>query len=191
MVQELERSEPCPDCGNALAITPARLKRGRARCPRCWLDVKLESTDVGDGPERTSAYLAVLAPALSPPAQLRVERDARQLAIFHRKETHIARAAGGLALGGATVLLAGIGAIPVLAAGLLFTTTLAGGFVLASREETRFALVVERGVVRINGTTVEPALDDDRLALLTLSSREKRWLREVVAARVAGDLDEI
>ena len=189
MVQALERTEPCPDCGGPLAITPARQKRGRTRCRRCWLDLKLESTDVGDGPERTSAYLELLAPSLSPPARLKTERGASRLSITLAPDTNIGLAMGGLAIGAAVVLLAAFGALSTLTAALLFVPVLAGGFILASREQTRWALVVERGVVRINGARIDGAIAGEHVEPLGLAPREQQWLREVVAARVAGDLD--
>jgi hypothetical protein len=188
--QTIARAEPCPDCGAGIAIDEGRLRRKRARCARCALDVQLDNRDVGEGAGRTSAYLEMTAPALLRPQRLRVERDARHLLVTLSPGTRITAAASGLAIAMLLVLAGVVGWLPLVVAGVGFLAVLALGFTVAAREQVRFQLVVERGVVRINGRGVEPALPDaDLPEEAALSAHEVRWLRDVVAARVAGDLD--
>jgi len=184
------RNEPCPDCGAAIGIADLQLERKRARCSACALDVRLEIQDVGDGPGRVSSFLALRAPALVPSRRLRVVRGRHRLAIELAPDTRIATAATGLVLAVLLVVAGLLGWLPLVTAGVGFLGVLAAGFALAARETTQFRIVVENAAVRVNGSV----LDGEVAALepppdVELSGEERRWLRDVIAARVAGDRD--
>jgi hypothetical protein len=188
------RPEPCPDCGVAIALTPRALERKRARCPQCALDVRLVRQEHGDGPARTSAYLALEAPALRPAARLRVERNHARLSIELAPEERIPLATGGFVAGLAMIAAGVAGVVPMVAAAVTFVALIAVGFVLAAQERSRLQILVEPTAIEIAGVrralpTTCADLDLDPGGDIT--EVELRWVRDVVDARLAGDRDAL
>ena len=186
------RPEPCPDCGAEIALSPRELERGRARCGRCALDVVLVRESHGAGPGRSGSFLTLRAPALQPVARLVVERNHARLAISLAPASRIAMATGGLGLGVAVTGAAMAGVVPMVAAAVGFVGLVASGFVLASRERSRWSVLVEPAAIEVNGArrgapprAAELDLDPGG----ELSEAELRWVRAVVDARLAGDRD--
>jgi hypothetical protein len=173
-------------------LSARALERGRARCPRCALDVALVREEHGDGPGRTGSFLTLRAPALAPSARLVVERNHARLSLSLAPASRIALATGGLGAGVAVTAAGAAGIVPLALAGVAFLGLVAFGFTLAARERSALHILVEPTAIDLNGgrrpapaTTAGLDLDPGG----HLSEAELRWLRAVIDARLAGDRD--